>query len=198
MIATAHRYLAEAADGEDVAQDVMIHLWEKKDHFNNEAALLVSVRDAFKKDKNCGYSYVHYPAAIIPPSKNNDYRTDANGHWLMGRSVVEGRIVQVTRRFSSSKISGDILSSVSAEDGIFVSGVDTAGVCGETLAELADGDDWNGISLQSLQDIGYDKSTLTKIITLRNKLVLYKKEIAETNNALKSAPLSASPPHCRH
>lgn len=62
MIATAHRYLAEAADGEDVAQDVMIHLWEKKDHFNNEAALLVSVRDAFKKDKNCGYSYLHYPA----------------------------------------------------------------------------------------------------------------------------------------
>lgn len=138
------------------------------------------------------------PPAIIPPSKNNDYRTDANGHWLMGRSVVEGRIVQVTRRFSSSKISGDTLSSVSAEEGTFVSGVDTAGVCGETLAELADGDDWNGISLQSLQDIGYDKSTLTKIISLRNKLVLYKKEIAETNNALKSAPPSAPPPHCRH
>lgn len=39
MIATAQRYLAEAADGEDVAQEVMIHLWEKKDHFNNETHL---------------------------------------------------------------------------------------------------------------------------------------------------------------
>lgn len=39
MIATARRYLPEVADGEDVAQDVMIRLWEKKEHFQSIADL---------------------------------------------------------------------------------------------------------------------------------------------------------------
>lgn len=48
MIATASRYLPEAADGEDVAQDVMIRLWEKKELFQSVAALQRYAAEAVK------------------------------------------------------------------------------------------------------------------------------------------------------
>lgn len=195
--------------------------------------LLRNVRDAFEKDKNCGYSYVHYPAGnqsapkieistsgspartipvrtnanqdtyilqvknadnprmkdiyaivIDPPADGSQHRSDPNGHWLMSRQVVEGRIIMVTRRFSVSEINDGLLGGSLTGNDDYSAVVDTVAVDDETLAQILGEGDWGGVSLQGLQSIGYDRQTLTQIASLRNKLALYKQEIAEVNRAM--------------
>lgn len=48
MIATASRYLPETADAQDVAQDVMIRLWERKERFSSIADLHRYAAEAVK------------------------------------------------------------------------------------------------------------------------------------------------------
>lgn len=206
----------------------------------SDEQLLRNVRNAFDKDKNCGYSYVHYPAGSLsatkieistsgsptrtipvrtdanqetyilqvkntenprmkdiyalvvdPPKEYNDLRHDANGHWLFGRQFVEGRIITVTRRFSASEFNNELLGIadiVPGQKNDDTPVVDTVAVYDETLTQIIDGDNWGGVSLESLQSIGYDKATLVKIQSLRSKLALYKQEIADVNRAMEKAP----------
>lgn len=129
-----------------------------------------------------------YALVVDPPKESSGYRFDPNGHYLFSHQLVEGRIITVTRRFSPSEFNDELLGIADIVLGQKYDEapvVDTVVVHDETLNQVIDGDNLDGVSLEGLQSIGYDKATLVKIQSLRSKLTLYKQEIAEVNRAME-------------